>query len=1180
MTIDANVSIAVPSASGTGLSPFFNVSIINSLGQGNRLNQVFIRTDTMGDSFGSPPPDMTMPSRFIFDGMTFFSGVSISTPHFNSNTNGFKIAGGFGNRTLNVQPDNVTGNGPTNVNHFSAAIMEDFLDKVTLLGSGGFRKFSGTITDRTGEVFPIKFTQPGAPTVDTNAGLAADEADVETITASLLDSNDAGVNDDMIVYSIENNVDFGDLFVDANMNDMVDGGETVGNNGTFTQQDINDGKLKYQHDGSEGASDEFVFTVEDGTEFRSGQVFDITINNINDPPVNTVPGAQTTDEDTDLVFSGGTALSVADPDADLGGGLTVDLTAVNGTLEVATSGATIMNNNTAAVEISGTVAQVNAALATVTYSPTLNFNGMGSVTIFTDDGGNSGAGGMLTDTDVIDITVDPVNDPPVNTVPGPQVTDEDVALVIGGSQLSIADLDAGTGDLTTTLSVNDGTLDVTGGGGGTVMNDGTASVSITGTIAEINAALASVTYLPDPNFNGGDTLTVNTNDNGNSGGPAETDTDLVPITINPINDIPMPLPDMIVVGEDGPPAAKELTTNDFDLDGIDNLEIASVDLTGTIGVVLVNPDNDLVTYDPNGMFESLAAGEMAEDGFSYTVTDGVGGSGTADVTVKILGMNDPVMAVDDSATLGAEDGPTGIDLTGNDIDPDLSDMLQIIALETGQTLGTATIADDWSSVIYDPGDAFSGLGPGETAMDMLSYVVSDGNGSTDVGKLTVQILGAGTPPPGPDANTPPVAADDVAMVGEAGPPLSIPVLGNDTDADADPLTVVALDTSLTDGTASIGPGGTSISYDPAGAFDALLDGQDVVDTLSYTISDGRGGTAQAVVRVTVKGAGGPGANTPPVARDDAVSTLFTMAALGNVLGDNGMGPDTDADADPLSVIAVAGQPGDVGTEVALPSGALFTLAADGGFTYDPNGAFDGLAAGSSADDTVLYSISDGQGGFDTAALTVTVETPEFDTIPGTDGDDDFDVPDLDTPRVLDGQDGDDSANLPGSVEDYDIVPIEGGFRLFPDQGEPIDLLSIETVNFDDATLFTDTSLALQSVFLVYQTFLNREADFLGLTFWKAVLESGFTIDEVADFFPVSPEFETVFGADLSNKEYVETLYQSGLGRDGDAEGCAFWAGLLDDGTLDRGDVGLAFALSDEIRMRFENQIDDGLLVEI
>ena len=57
------------------------------------------------------------------------------------------------------------------------------------------------------------------------------------------------------------------------------------------------------------------------------------------------------------------------------------------------------------------------------------------------------------------ITVNPVNDPPVNTVPGAQSVNEDTALPIAG--MSVADVDSTS--LTTTLSVTNGTLNVTAG---------------------------------------------------------------------------------------------------------------------------------------------------------------------------------------------------------------------------------------------------------------------------------------------------------------------------------------------------------------------------------------------------------------------------------------------------------------------------------------------------------------------------------------------------------------------------------------------------------------------------------------------------------------------------------------------------------------------------------------------
>ena len=78
---------------------------------------------------------------------------------------------------------------------------------------------------------------------------------------------------------------------------------------------------------------------------------------------------------------------------------------------------------------------------------------------------------------LIAITVNAVNDAPVNTVPGAQSVAEDTLLPIAG--VSVADIDSSA--LTTTLSVANGILNVTAGAG--VTGNGSASVTITGTAA-------------------------------------------------------------------------------------------------------------------------------------------------------------------------------------------------------------------------------------------------------------------------------------------------------------------------------------------------------------------------------------------------------------------------------------------------------------------------------------------------------------------------------------------------------------------------------------------------------------------------------------------------------------------------------------------------------------------------
>lgn len=130
-------------------------------------------------------------------------------------------------------------------------------------------------------------------------------------------------------------------------------------------------------------------------------------------------------------------------------------------------------------------------------------------------------------------------------------------------------------------------------------------------------------------------------------------------------------------------------------------------------------------------------------------------------------------------------------------------------------------------------------------------------------------------------------------------------------------------------------------------------------------------------------------NQPPQAQDDAFTTDEDTVLNGDVLADNGNGADSDPDSDPLTVTAVNGATGDVGTEITLGSGALLTVNADGSFVYDPNGAFDGLQVGDDpGEDGFTYTISDGRGGTDTVTVTITIMPVNT---PPSPQDDDFTV---------------------------------------------------------------------------------------------------------------------------------------------------------------------------------------------
>ena len=127
-----------------------------------------------------------------------------------------------------------------------------------------------------------------------------------------------------------------------------------------------------------------------------------------------------------------------------------------------------------------------------------------------------------------------MNDGPVNTLPASvtAVPDQDRAL----AGLAIADVDAGGGVLTTMLHVDNGILTAASAGGAAVAGSGTDTVTLTGTLAQINATLSAagnVVYNSDTGFLGTDTLTMTTNDGGNTGARRRRciDTDLMSIEV-------------------------------------------------------------------------------------------------------------------------------------------------------------------------------------------------------------------------------------------------------------------------------------------------------------------------------------------------------------------------------------------------------------------------------------------------------------------------------------------------------------------------------------------------------------------------------------------------------------------------------------------------------------------------
>ena len=383
------------------------------------------------------------------------------------------------------------------------------------------------------------------PTFNAPANVSVAEDDAVKLTGlsiTDLDANEVGGEISITLGVTSGILTFVDLSSLTLLNGTANSSSSIELRGTLANINAALGDLYYQGNLNFNGSDTLALTVNDlANHGSSGALTDsanvgISVTPVNDRPTLDSPAGISLDEDSAIKVDG---LAINDVEA---GDLSVSISVSEGTLIFRTlTGLSITSgaNFTNSVELRGTAAGLNVALGDLFYQGNLHFNGTDSLEVEVNDLGNGG-GVALSNAASVTITVLAQNDAPVLTLPGSQTVDEDTTLQITGISVADVDVDEGTGQLSVSLSVANGTLDVTDLSGITISSgsNNSSALTLTGSLADLNNALANLFYLGDSNFNGSDSLVVGVKDLGNTGGSALIDNGAVGISVTPVADTP------------------------------------------------------------------------------------------------------------------------------------------------------------------------------------------------------------------------------------------------------------------------------------------------------------------------------------------------------------------------------------------------------------------------------------------------------------------------------------------------------------------------------------------------------------------------------------------------------------------------------------------------------------------
>ena len=297
---------------------------------------------------------------------------------------------------------------------------------------------------------------------------------------------------------------------------------------------------------------------------------------------------------------------------------------------------------------------------------------------------------------------------------------------------------------------------VTNGAVLTIVSVGTVS---SGSIITVGAGGTSINYTPASNFNGAETFTYTAR---NQGGVEQTAT--ITVQVTDVNDPPVAVNDTFNVFSNSSQNIFEVLANDTkgnDANATETLTITAVGTGSQGGTITIGSSGLNIRYTPKAGFTGPT------ETFTYTLSDGRGGTATGTVSVNITQENPPPTAVSDSFTVVEDAAQASFNPLSNDSTSDAGETLKIASVGTSSRGSQISVSTDGLTVLYTPAANFAGT-------DVITYVLQDSRGANTTGQMTFTVTAV---------NDAPVAVDDSVTVLSSSSTATLNVLTNDTNPD-------------------------------------------------------------------------------------------------------------------------------------------------------------------------------------------------------------------------------------------------------------------------------------------------------------------------------------------------------------------------------------------------------------